>query len=150
MEKFIFSDVQIKEYSKFLDGLINFRKFLPKDIKVFLLFKVNLGKCLEKYDRTLWENILKFINQLYNDNKISDNIADLLKSIFKAWDDASQDELINILTKEIAGKVNILDNDTQEEAFIKSTLLMISTLKPDLVKSLHDSYKKISDSADNQ
>ena len=143
MDKFIFSADQIKNYSKFLDNLINWKKVLNKDYHFLGIFSINVGKIVEKYDDEAYSNIFKLVNQLYADGKISDSIADLLKDIFKAWDDASQEEFIDILTKEIAGKVNILDNDTQETAFIKSTLLMVSTLKPDLISSLHESYNKV-------
>lgn len=143
MDKFIFSADQIKNYSKFLDNLINWKKVLNKNYHFLGIFSINVGKIVEKYDDEAYSNIFKLVNQLYADGKISDSIADLLKDIFKAWDDASQEEFIDILTKEIAGKVNILDNDTQETAFIKSALLMVSTLKPDLISSLHESYNKV-------
>lgn len=143
MDKFIFTDLQIAAYSRFFDNLIDFRTLLKKNYHFLGIFSINIGKLVEKYDYDVYKNIFKLINQLYADGKISDDVAELLKGIFKAWDDASQNELVDILTKEIAGKVNILDNDTQETAFIKSILLMLSTLKPDLISSLHTTYQKV-------
>jgi hypothetical protein len=143
-QKVLFTEDEIENYSKFLDGLIDFKKLLgDKNISFLLIFKINVGKILEKYDRTAYVKLFEFLNQLYSEGKISDEIGNLIKEILKAWDDDSQDELITVLATTIAGKVKILDNDTQETAFIKSSLMTLSALKPDLISSLHESYEKV-------
>ena len=108
-----------------------------------MIFKIDVGSLLEKYDGTVYENIFKLLNNLYAEGKISDDLGELLVALFKAWDDASEDEIIDVLATEIAGKVSVLSDDTQETAFIKTALSALATLKPNLITSLHEEYEKV-------
>lgn len=148
-EKKIFTDAQILRYAKVLDGAINFKKLFGKE-KVFLFFKINLGKIAEKNDRVLWTKLLKFINSAYSSGKISDELAEVISSIFVAIDNSDEDELITILAKTIAGKIHILDSDSKEEILIKSALTMLATLDEEFLDQLNAEFDKLEEEADEQ
>ena len=146
--KVLFTDEQIENYSKFLDGLFDFKKLISKKVTILWVFKLDVGSILENYDRTVYVNLFKMLNEMYADGKISSDLGTLISNVLDAFDAVDTDKLIDVLATEIAGKVDILSSDTQEEALIKAALTTLSTLKPDLLTYLHTLYLKVQATAE--
>lgn len=136
----IFSDEQIERYAKAGDGLIDFTK-LNLSIKIFWLFKINIGEILEKYDREGLEKALELINDLAEEGKISEELIELFTAIFENIDSSDETNLTEVILDFVIGKIDGL-NETLA-ATVKAVIISVVEQLGDFLDELNAKIDKL-------